>query len=253
MASNSSTVRSSAHQNPSSSGYATWQQRAWFTGGCAAVTITLARSVILTAAGAGASDSWWPWILLVGAAVAGYVASDFSSGIYHWAIDNYGSAATPFFGSQVAGFLGHHHRPAEIVGEPIASNLEIPSSYATVAGIPINILCGGNAAALGFMGAYAAASMFGQHFHMWAHTPKGRLPAAVVALQDAGILLGRADHAAHHRPPFDCNYCIVSGLCNRVLERWRFFPALEAAVFAAVGVRPRSWSDPSLVINGKNN
>ena len=30
--------------------------------------------------------------------------TDLVSGVYHWAVDNYGDGATPVFGSQIAGF-----------------------------------------------------------------------------------------------------------------------------------------------------
>ncbi|XP_051133894.1 fatty acid desaturase 4, chloroplastic-like [Andrographis paniculata] len=241
----SSTVRSSAYENnPAASEGATWQQWAWFTGGCATVIITLAKSAIITAAAAGVRNSSWPWVQLISVAVAGYIAADLGTGIYHWAIDNYGGADTPVFGPQIVGFQGHHQRPSKIAREHIARNLYLTAAPVTVAVLPITVLCG-DPAALGFVGSLAAAAVFSQQFHAWSHTPKGRLPVAVVALQDAGILLGRAEHAAHHRPPFDSNYCIVSGVWNTFIDKSRFFRALEAAVFAAAGVRPRSWSNPN--------
>lgn len=36
--------------------------------------------------------------------------ADFASGVYHWAVDNYGSSETPVFGSQIAGFQVRHPR-----------------------------------------------------------------------------------------------------------------------------------------------
>jgi hypothetical protein len=64
----------------------------------------------------------------------------------------------------------------------------------------------------------------------------------VVALQDAGLLVSRAQHAAHHRPPYDNNYCIVSGVWNNFLDKQRAFEALEKMLFIKLGVQPRSWS-----------
>ncbi len=38
-------------------------------------------------------------------------------------------------------------------------------------------------------------------------------------VQDAGVLVSRRAHGAHHRAPFEGNYCIVSGIWNPVLDQ----------------------------------
>lgn len=87
--------------------------------------------------------------------------------------------------------------------------------------------------------------MFSQQFHAWAHGTKSRLPPLVVALQDAGVLVSRSQHGAHHRAPYNNNYCIVSGVWNQFLDENKVFEALEMILFFKLGVRPRSWSEPS--------
>ncbi|KAI3825793.1 hypothetical protein L1987_07435 [Smallanthus sonchifolius] len=82
-------------------------------------------------------------------------------------------------------------------------------------------------------------------FHAWAHGTKSKLPPVVVALQDAGVLVSRSQHAAHHRPPYNNNYCIVSGVWNRFLDDHKVFEALEMVLFFKLGLRPRSWSEPN--------
>ena len=96
-----------------------------------------------------------------------------------------------------------------------------------------------------------------QQFHAWSHMKKSQLPAAVVALQDAGVLVSRKAHGAHHRAPFEGNYAIVSGLWNPLLDLGAcgedgearsgtgFFRTLEKAAFAVTGVEPRCWSEPN--------
>lgn len=37
-------------------------------------------------------------------------------------------------------------------------------------------------------------------------------------LQDAGLLISRKDHGAHHKAPFNEKYSIVSGWCNPLLD-----------------------------------
>jgi ubiquitin-conjugating enzyme E2 variant len=82
-----------------------------------------------------------------------------------------------------------------------------------------------------------------QQFHAWAHEKRRRLPPGVEALQDAGVLVSRAQHAAHHRQPYNTNYCIVSGMWNGLLDRYKVFEALEMVVYFRTGIRPRSWDE----------
>lgn len=73
-------------------------------------------------------------------------------------------------------------------------------------------------------------------------------PAAwALALQKSGLFVGRAMHAAHHRDAFADSYCILSGVCNPVLDHIRFFRVIEAVLFRAFGVEPVCWQlDPDL-------
>ncbi|XP_059290961.1 fatty acid desaturase 4, chloroplastic-like [Lycium ferocissimum] len=214
----------------------TWAHRAWMVIGCTTVLISLARSAT------GAIDSH-TWVSPLIAGGIGYVLSDLASGIYHWAIDNYGSAKTPVFGSQIDGFQGHHKWPWIITRLQVANNLHELTRGVTFTVLPINLLCN-NHTILAFVGVFSGCVMFSQQFHSWAHGTKSKLPLIVLALQDAGILLSRSQHAAHHRPPYNKNYCIVSGLWNQYLDRYKVFELLEMIFFFKLGVRPRSWSEP---------
>lgn len=57
------------------------------------------------------------------AAIIGYEFADFGSGVYHWAMDNYGNAKTPVFGRQIEAFQGHHERPWTITHRQTCNNL----------------------------------------------------------------------------------------------------------------------------------
>ncbi|KAI3466236.1 hypothetical protein Pfo_022899 [Paulownia fortunei] len=237
----SATIKPSQNENQESWQVSTWAHRAWFTSGCASVVISLSKSLLLTAR---TPKSTWPWLESMFAALIGYVAADLGTGIYHWAIDNYGSAETPVFGSQIEAFQGHHEQPWAITKRQLANNLYISAALVTAAVLPINILSS-DPVLLGFVGVFAGCIMFSQQFHAWAHTPKGKLPPLVAALQDAGIIVAQAQHAAHHRPPYNSSYCIVSGMWNRFLDKSKFFVALEVVLVQVVGYRPRSWSEPN--------
>lgn len=215
----------------------TWSHRAWVASGCTTVLISLAKATT----GAAESHMWLEPIL---AGLVGYILADLGSGVYHWGIDNYGNASTPFFGTQIDAFQGHHKWPWTITRRQFANNLHALARAVTFTVLPID-LAFNDPVFHGFVAVCSGCIMFSQQFHAWAHTTKSRLPPLVAALQDAGLLVSRSQHAAHHHPPYDNNYCIVSGVWNEFLDKQKVFEALEMVLFFKLGVRPRSWSDPN--------
>ncbi|CAL9017586.1 unnamed protein product, partial [Prunus brigantina] len=183
----------------------TWSHRACVACGFTMVLVSLAKSII----GAANSHMWLEPIL---AGSVGYVLADLGSGIYHWGTDNYGSALTPIVGAQIEAFQD------VVCDDPIVH---------------------------GLVAVCSDSIMFRQQFHAWNHGMKSQLPPVVVALQDLGILVSRSQHAAHHRKPYNNNYCIVSGVWNGFLDKHKVFEALEMMLFLKQGVRPRSWSEPT--------
>ncbi|CAO2205997.1 unnamed protein product, partial [Urochloa humidicola] len=148
--------------------------------------------------------------------------------------------------AQIAAFQGHHRRPSTITRRGTCNNLHALCRAAALALPPAGAAlsaASAPAAAHAFAGAFAACVVLSQQFHAWAHEKRRRLPPGVELLQDAGVLVSRAEHAAHHRQPYNSNYCIVSGMWNGVLDRYRVFEALEMVVFFRTGVRPRSWDE----------
>ncbi|RAL37760.1 hypothetical protein DM860_000454 [Cuscuta australis] len=217
----------------------TWSHRAWVACGCTTVLISLAEAV---SGGAGSHV----WVEPVLAGYIGYVMADLGSGAYHWAIDNYGSTETPIFGNQIEAFQGHHKWPRTITRREYANNLQALSRAVTFTVLPMDIMLYNDHPILHvFVGVGSGCVMFSQQFHAWAHGTKSELPPLVVALQDAGILVSRSQHGAHHRPPYNRNYCIVSGVWNELLDEWNVFEALELVLFFKLGVKPRSWSEPN--------
>ncbi|KAJ1267605.1 hypothetical protein BS78_07G069600 [Paspalum vaginatum] len=219
----------------------TWPQRAWTLAGTAAILSSLSTSASLVAAGSGGSPAE-----PLAAALAAYSLADLATGFYHWFVDNYGDASTPVFGSQIAAFQGHHRHPSTITRREPCNNLHALARGAALALAPADAAlsaAAAPAAAHAFVGAFAAFVVLSQQFHAWAHEKRRRLPPGVEALQGAGVLVSRAQHAAHHRPPYNTNYCIVSGMWNGVLDRYKVFEALEMVVYFRTGVRPRSWDE----------
>ncbi|KAL6538386.1 hypothetical protein OROGR_012374 [Orobanche gracilis] len=215
---------------------ATWAHRAWFATGCTTVLISLVKSLILL-------STPRTWLEFTFAVLLAYLLSDLVSGIYHWAVDNYGSAQTPIFGSQIESFRAHHQHPSEITKCETAGIVYTLAAVTTAAVTPFNAFSD-DPVLLGFVGVFAGCSMFSIKFHAWAHLPRKKLPPLAAALQDAGILIRMPQHMPHHRPPYNSTYCTVSGFWNRVLNESKAFAGLEAMLFYLTGVRPRSWSEP---------
>ncbi|KAL7598208.1 fatty acid desaturase 4, chloroplastic [Lactuca sativa] len=214
----------------------TWLHRAWLATGSTTVVLSLANSII------GSIDSHI-WLEPVLSGFAGYLFSDLATGIYHWGIDNYGDASTPLIGAQCDMALGHHKWPWKITKRQVANNLHLLAGGVTFTMLPINLIYHDQPVVMGFLGVASGCVMFSQQFHAWAHGTKSKLPPIVVALQDAGVILSPSHHVGHHTPPYK-NYCIVSGVWDRFLDKHRVYEALEMAVFRKFGLRPRSWSEP---------
>ncbi|KVH99127.1 Kua-ubiquitin conjugating enzyme hybrid, localization [Cynara cardunculus var. scolymus] len=182
--------------------------RAWVAIGCTTVLFSLAKAVY------GSTDSHTRLKTIV-AGFLGYLVADLISGIYHWLIDNYGDASTPFVGSHIEAFQGHHSLPWAITKRQFASNLHVGARIITYLTVPANLIWHDQPVVMGFVGMASGGMLFGSQIHAWAHVSKSKLPAIVVALQDAGVFVTQSQHAAHHLPPYNGGYCVVSGVWNR--------------------------------------
>lgn len=178
--------------------------------------------------------------------------ADLGSGLYHFGVDNYGDKDTPLFGSQIAAFqgetlrplhahestvnlqcwhcyrlinhssltwlpaAGHHQRPWTITQREFCNNCSLTFKPA---GSAAALLLALSAAGLtsSQWDIFAATAIFfiamSQQFHAWSHMRPSQLPAAVIALQDANVIISRKAHGTHHRSPFSAP---LSTLCQAV-------------------------------------
>lgn len=176
------------------------------------------------------------------AALGAYLAADLGSGVFHFFVDNYGDKDTPVLGTIIDAFQGHHKYPRTIVQRDYCNNVAglcAPqlAPLLLLAALPVG------ASAHVFWSLFAVFTAMSQQTHAWSHSLRSELPGPVVALQEAGVIIGRKAHGAHHRPPFQGNYCIVSGLFNPLLDAPWALPTLEQLIFRTTGVAPRCWAD----------
>jgi len=181
--------------------------------------------------------------------VSSWLAADFGSGVLHWSVDNYGNGRTPIMGNIIAAFQGHHSAPWTITYRGFANNVHklcIPFGVPTVAAI--TYLAGPeNPMVSLFFSVFCFTEIMSQEFHKWSHQTKKEVPGWVNTLQDVGVTIGRPQHNKHHIAPYDGNYCIVSGLCNKLMDESGFFRRLEHRIYAINGVEANSWKlDPKL-------
>lgn len=180
---------------------------------------------------------WWVPVALV----AGIVAADLGSGLVHWAADTWGRDDLPLIGPRLlVPFRIHHINPDDFLHRPF---IDTNGEVATIAcpllvgllALPLTAQWQSAVAVFGL--GFCGVGMMTNQIHQWAHMPTP--PPAVRVLQNAGVLLGRMDHAAHHLRPYDSHYCITTGWCNRTLAALRLFRRLESTITALTGAHPR--------------
>lgn len=164
--------------------------------------------------------------------------ADFGTGVYHWSVDNYGSAQTPVVGKQIEAFQGHHEEPWTITYRDFCNNC-FPTCIATMPFlIAFDVFVASPYVLL--WGVIACTGIaFCQEFHKWSHTLKSQCHPVVNWLQERGLLVTRKAHLRHHKRPFDNNYCIVTGHMNPILDNSGFFQALQSWVRQRTGVSAR--------------
>jgi plasmanylethanolamine desaturase len=202
----------------------------------ATATIGIAALAARLAA-AGEVWSWWA----VPALLAGLLAADFGSGLVHWGADTWGRDDLPFIGPRLlVPFRVHHINPADFLRRSfIDTNGDVALlALPLLAALWFLPLDGKGGVALSLFGlSFCSAGTMTNQIHQWAHMPSP--PRAVRFLQNAGLFLGRTDHAAHHDRPYHAHYCITTGWCNRPLDSIGFFRTMERVITLVTGAYPR--------------
>lgn len=221
----------------------TWGMRAWVGGATFLMAATFYN-------GLSHADGFSDYLSIGLGTVAAYLLADLGTGIYHWGVDNYGDGNTPVFGGQIAAFQGHHQRPWTITEREFCNNVHKVFAPATpVAGVMFLASCWNPGTWSAVASTFLFLACMSQQFHAWSHMKKSELPQVIHLAQEAGLLISRKDHGAHHKAPFDGNYCIVSGIWNPILDQGgdenSFFRVLERVIYNVWNVEPRCWHEPN--------
>jgi ubiquitin-conjugating enzyme E2 variant len=171
-----------------------------------------------------------------------WTMADLGSGILHWSVDNYGNGKTPIMGGIIAAFQGHHSAPWTICERGFENNvckLCVPFGIQTV--LAMKFVFGLGPAATLFWSVFSVMEILSQEMHKMSHTTKAEAGPIWNSLQDLGLTIDRKSHAQHHIAPYDGNYCIVNGMCNKALDESGFFRRLEHIVYNLNGVESNAW------------
>ncbi len=177
-------------------------------------------------------------------AILGWIATDFLSGMAHWAGDTWGSVRTPFIGPWfIRPFREHHDDPKAMTRHDFietngASCFGALPLLAVAALLPVEDHAAAFLQALLFF--TALGSLLANQCHKWAHADASQLGPLVSGAQRLGLVLPPVHHRLHHARPFDTHYCTASGWMNVPLNAIGFFRALEYVIGKTSGVVPRA-------------
>ncbi|KUJ17490.1 uncharacterized protein LY89DRAFT_684526 [Mollisia scopiformis] len=176
------------------------------------------------------------------AVVLGMSAADLTSGVVHWAVDNWGESDFPVLGSVFFRPFHHHHSdPSAITTHGFIERngnnflVSLPGIWAAANAITYPDPSSSFALA-SFWLAYTMCSGFANEIHCFAHMKNP--PWIVQKLQDFGLLVSRRDHQVHHMRPHDRNYCLVTGWMNGPLTAIGLFEAMEGVINKVTGSVP---------------
>lgn len=144
------------------------------------------------------------------------IVTDLISGLLHVVLDNPRSLALAPIRGLAQGFQRHHQNPSNIYEMPLYQHLYVmhmPLTFLFIAVLPFHDA-----------GMYVVflSLVIGLHVmqmaHLWAHLPPDRVPGPVRLMHRSRVLLSKPEHDLHHTPPFDKDFCIMTGICNRPLN-----------------------------------
>lgn len=160
---------------------------------------------------------------IVGELLLGWLAADFLTGAFHWWEDRHGRENWPLIGPWIIAPNRLHHV------KPLAF-LEKTFWGRNNANIAAAVLLGGillaTFGASWWLASMALGGAFANEIHRFTHQPS-QAPRWVRVLQQTGLLQSPKGHAAHHRPPQDAHFCVLSDWLNPVLEDLGLWKLLE--------------------------
>jgi len=177
--------------------------------------------------------------------VLGLLVADLASGILHWGLDTWFDANTPGLGRMVKTVREHHVYPADVLDYRFRHHAGILSAPALLVAapivLPIALLADDPGAAPFGLVLGAIVVSLGILFMFETHKQGHRTRRTRLAgfLGRCHLLLTPDHHLAHHRPPYDFNYCLIGGWADWFMNRFDGWRRLERLVTRVTGAIPR--------------
>lgn len=166
--------------------------------------------------------------------------TDLISGLLHVILDNPRSLDVAPIRGLAEGFQRHHDTPSNIYEMPLYQHLYVmhmPLTLFFLVVLPFHE----SLMYVVFLSMCGSLHLM-QMAHLWAHLGPEQVPAPVQMLQRARILLSKPQHDKHHTAPYEKDHCIMTGMCNPVLNlATRVFGGTSHwwnAAFIAVALSP---------------
>jgi plasmanylethanolamine desaturase len=168
--------------------------------------------------------------------VATWLITDWISGFVHWLEDSYGHPDMPIVGRYVTKpNLQHHVHPRKFVTNSWFSSSDL-LMLVCLAGLFAAWAIGRLSPMVFFA---AALGVNANQVHKWCHrTPRENGPV-IVALQRLRFVQSPRQHYGHHLARKDACYCVLTDFLNPVLDRCRFWRALEFLIHRCFGIAKR--------------
>lgn len=162
---------------------------------------------------------------IVGQALLGWLLADLVTGAFHWWEDRFGREDWPLIGPWlIAPNRLHHAAPLAFAQHGFWPRNAASIVAALVVGFAWLLLTGPSV----LMAAALAGGALANEVHYFAHRPSAAGPVLRV-LQQTGLVQSPKGHAAHHRPPHQVNYCVLTDWLNPALEAVGLWSRLERA------------------------
>lgn len=160
---------------------------------------------------------------IVGSLILGWLLADLLTGIFHWWEDRYGREEWPIIGPWIiAPNKLHHAAPLAFIEGGFWGRNRASITASLVVGLAWVSLAGPSI----LMVATLLGGALSNEVHRYAHQPSSAGPIIRI-LQQTGVLQSPKGHAAHHRPPQDTQFCVLTDWLNPTLEALGFWRRLE--------------------------
>ena len=168
------------------------------------------------------------------AGFTGYLLADLLTGTIHWFCDTFFSEKTPLIGSFIIFSFREHHTHPYLITEDKFIEQDTTSFFLllpALVGAVYSTNIYSQDLALFLLHSCLIGLSIGAFstnlFHKWAHMDNP--PQIIQKFQNMGVILNHERHKIHHAN-HDRSFCVTSGLLNPLLDKIKFFPAIESCI-----------------------